>query len=356
MNRDRSAAGDPELLGATAGEDEAKSSIEGLGWLPGGDEVLFSRQGLWVVPIGGRREPRLVPTPGHRPDAFSVSRDGRRLAFTRGSMDLDIWRMPGPRSGGEAGEGLVDGHSLIGTTMGESNPQYSPDGKRIAFTSARTGGLQIWVADADGANAVQVTSSRAWNGSPRWSPDGRYLSYDEVARGSVKGAKGDIVVIPTGGGPARRVTPPDSHEHLPSWSADGRSIYYESDRTGELQLWKTAFPSGESVQVTDAGGAAAFESPDGRWVYYAKRGPPGLWRKPVAGGDEERVTEHGHAMFWGTYDKGACTLDPLSDDVTIECFDFESMRFSTIARFPNQGRVRPTGPSFGVSPDGQWIL
>ena len=105
-----------------------------------------------------------------------------------------------------------------------------------------------------------------------------------------------------------------------------------------------------------AGGAAAFESPDGRWVYYAKRGPPGLWRKPVAGGDEERVTEHGHAMFWGTYDKGACTLDPLSDDVTIECFDFESMRFSTIARFPNQGRVRPTGPSFGVSPDGQWIL
>jgi Tol biopolymer transport system component/DNA-binding winged helix-turn-helix (wHTH) protein len=355
LNRDRSAAGEPERLMTDTGEANARRPrdpvIAGLGWLPGRDEVLFSGQGLWAVPLGGRREPRLVPTPGHGPGVFSISRDGKRLAFSRGSVDLDIWRMPGPASIKEPRAVPADGQSLIATTRMETNPQYSPDGKRIAFTSQRTGSLQIWVADADGANAVQVTSSEAFNGSPRWSPDGRYLAYDEVA-----GGKGDIIVIPAGGGPVRRVTPPDSHEHLPSWSADGRWIYYESDRTGELQLWKSEFPSGAAVQVTNAGGAAAFESPDGQWVYYGKRGQTGLWRKPVPGGDEERISEHGHPMFWGPYDEGACTMDPLSEDVTVECFEFESMRFSTVARFPNQGRVRPTGPSLGISPDGRWIL
>jgi hypothetical protein len=323
--------------------------VVALGWIPGRDEVILSRQGLWIVPLEGRRIPRVVPTPGSRPGAFSVSRNGDRLAFSSGSWVLDIWRIPGP-AGRRGEQHPPEGRPFISTTMVDSNPQYSRDGRRIAFTSTRSGTLQIWTADADGSNPVQVTRSVAWNGTPRWSPDGRHLAYDAVEQG-----KGDIYVIPAGGGAARRVTPDDSHEHVPSWSRDGRWIYFESDRTGEFQLWKTEFPSGATVQVTTQGGAAAFESPDG-WLYYGKRWQAGLWRKRVTGGEEEQVTNRGHAMFWDIYDQGACWTDPLPEEVTVECLHFESARVDTVARFPNGGRLRQTGPSFAVSPDGQWIL
>jgi Tol biopolymer transport system component/DNA-binding winged helix-turn-helix (wHTH) protein len=348
-------AGEPALLlpSIPADADSAPDLlVAGLGWSPDSRHVLFTRGGLRMVPLAGPRTPARIPTPGPQPGVFSVSRDGSRLAFSSGSMDLDIWRMPGPSAAGGS-RGDPAGGPFIATTQGETNPQYSADGKRIVFTSTRSGGLQIWVADADGLNPVQVTNTKAWNGTPRWSPDGRYIAYDAVAG---PGAKGDILVIPSGGGPARRVTPEDSHEHVPSWSRDGRWIYFESDRTGEYQLWKTEFPAGRTEQVTFDGGSASFESADGRWLYYGKHGRTGLWRRPISGGDEEQVAERGHSRFWGVYDRGLCVMDPLSRDVVVECQDAESSRWVEIARFPNEGRVRPTGPSFAVSPDGQWIL
>jgi Tol biopolymer transport system component/DNA-binding winged helix-turn-helix (wHTH) protein len=327
----------------------SRGGASGVAWIPGSDRLAFASGGLWEVAVGHRRVPVLLPTPGHGAGPFSIALNGERLAFSRGSFDLDIWRMPGPA--GTDRQANADGQSHISTTMLDSNPQYSPDGKRIAFTSTRSGELHIWVADADGSNAVQVTASTATNGTPRWSPDGRSIAYDSTDSG-----KGDIYVIPAGGGPARRVTPEDSHEHVPSWSRDGRWIYFESDRTGEFQLWKAEFPTGALVQVTTDGGAAAFESPDGQWLYYGKGGRTGLWRAPVAGGPEEQVTDRGHAMFWDVYDGGGCVMDPLGEDVTVYCFEFGSPQVRTIARFPNGGRVRPTGPSFSVSPDGRWIL
>lgn len=264
LSEEKLPEGDPEPLMPALSPEQASAArtdhVAALGWIPGRDEVILSRQGLWIVPVEGRRVPRVVPTPGHRPGAFSVSRDGDRLAFSSGSWTLNIWRIPGPA--GRRGEHHPpEGQPFMSTTALDSNPQYSRDGRRIAFTSTRSGTLQIWTADADGSNAVQVTRSVAWNGTPRWSPDGRHLAYDAVEQG-----KGDIYVIPAGGGAARRVTPGESHEHVPSWSRDGRWIYFESDRTGEFQIWKTEFPSGATVPVTTQGGAAAFESPDG-WLY-----------------------------------------------------------------------------------------
>jgi Tol biopolymer transport system component len=217
------------------------------------------------------------------------------------SDDCDIWEIPGPASSARERQQAAAGRALIESTRLDTNPQYSPNGSRIAFTSERTGKEQIWVADADGSTAMQLTHRDAWFGSPRWSPDGRYIAYDGV---DGPDRKGDVYVMPAGGGAERRVTPEASHEQRPSWSRDGRWIYYESDRTGVFQLWKTEFPVGKTLQVTSHGGAAASESPDGQWLYYGKQGETGIWRRSVAGGEEERVTERGYAMQWGIYDKG----------------------------------------------------
>jgi len=361
LNAQKSGVGKPEALIPRPSPAKAtfadQDFITGLGWIPGRNQVIFSRQGLWTVPLAGRRVATLIPTAGYRPGPFSVSRDGARLVFSTASEDSsaawDIWQIPGPASSARDRRRADDGRVLIQSTRLDSNAQYSPNGNRIAFTSERIGNDQIWVADADGSNATQLTHSEASAGSPRWSPDGRYVAYDVEGPAS----KGDIYVIPAGGGPERRVTSEISQEQVPSWSRDGRWIYYESDRTGAFQLWKTEFPSGSTVQVTWHGGAAASESPDARWVYYGKRGETGIWRKPVAGGEEERVTQHGYAMQWGLYDKGGCLMNPLRDDVTVECFSFDSNQLFTITRFPNGGKVQPAGgPAFAVSPDGKWIL
>ena len=68
------------------------------------------------------------------------------------------------------------------------NPQYSQDGKRIAYSSNRTGVYEIWVADADGQNASQLTSLGAGvSAAPHWSPDGQKIAFDSNAAGAVPG-------------------------------------------------------------------------------------------------------------------------------------------------------------------------
>ncbi|MEJ7606802.1 MAG: hypothetical protein WKF37_11175 [Bryobacteraceae bacterium] len=110
-----------------------------------------------------------------------------------------------------------------------------------------------------------------------------------------------------------------SEDVVASWSRDGRWIYFASNRDGAWQVWKTSPSGGVATRVTQAGGFAAFESPDGRYLYYAKgRSVAGLWRVPVAGGREESMMEQlkpGYWGYWGICDQAsscrqACRSDP----------------------------------------------
>jgi len=90
----------------------------------------------------------------------------------------------------------------------------------------------------------------------------------------------------------RRVTTGDSDDVVPSWSRDGRWVYFVSNRSGENQVWKVPAEEAKAVQVTRKGGFAAFESIDGRYLYYAKsRDASGIWRVPVDGGEEIQVLD-----------------------------------------------------------------
>jgi Tol biopolymer transport system component len=75
-------------------------------------------------------------------------------------------------------------------------PQYSPDGRRIAFYSNRTGLNQIWTCNSDGTQPVQLTlMTGTTTGTPRWSPDGKWISFDSNSRGNWQ-----IYVVAAGGG------------------------------------------------------------------------------------------------------------------------------------------------------------
>jgi Tol biopolymer transport system component len=145
-------------------------------------------------------------------------------------------------------------------------PEYSPDGKKIAFMSDRTGSLEIWVCDKDGSNAMQLTS---FGGStvtnPRWSPDAGRIAFDANAAGEF-----DVWVTSASGGKPQRMTSHPANDGNPSWSRDGRWIYFDSARTGEQQIWKIPADGGEAVQITHDGGFGPLESPGGKFLYYSK--------------------------------------------------------------------------------------
>ena len=343
-------AGEPQRL-ARQNDDV----VRGLAWTSDSRRLVFaSGRGLWSLSPKDRVFKPLA-MPGYNPQFLTLSAKGDRLAFAElTGADLDIWRVDGPALVHD-GSGSAPGPPtrLISSTQMDTNPQYSPDGSRIAFTSSRSGTVQIWVCGSQGSDPVQLTTFQTDAATPRWSPDSRYIAFD-----SPTGGAADVYVVPVRGGPVRRITPESSEDDMASWSHDGKWIYFESDRGGAFQIWKTPLGKGTTVQVTDHGGAEAFESRDGRFVYYTKYAQSGIWRKPTdRGGPETLVIDRGSPYHWGLFDDGVCLMDvEAATGPTVDCLDFDTNRITTVSRLPKNTRINVEGPSFSVSPDGRWIL
>ena len=231
----------------------------GLTWTTDGREVVFSDVGwLWKVSLRGGAPERLQ----FGQDGVDPSIGGNRLVYVRHRSNKNIWKRDL--------NSLIStsaAQRLISSTRMESGPQFSPDGSEIAFESTRSGAYEVWLCGSDGTNLRQLTHfSPSVTGAPRWSPDGQQIAFDSRPAGNP-----DIFVIDSQGGPPRKLTSEPSSEVLPSWSRDARSIYFASDRTGGWEVWKMPSTGGSAVRVTRQGGFAAFESPNGRFLYSAKR-------------------------------------------------------------------------------------
>ena len=233
----------------------------------------------------------------------------------------------------------------------ESGPQFSPDGSKIVFESTRSGAYEIWMCRSDGSDFIQLTHFNSVSGTPRWSPDGQQIAFDSYTSGNT-----DIFVMDSQGGSPRRLTTEPSNV-VPSWSRDGRWIYFASGRTGGWEVWKMPSTGGPAVQVTRRGGFAAFESPDGRFLYYAKGlTVPGLWRIPTTGGEEVEVRsslEAGYWGFWAVVDHGIYYLD-MTTKPTIVLFDLITHRTTRV--FELENRPAAQAPGLAISPDNKTIL
>jgi Tol biopolymer transport system component len=259
-------------------------------WTSDGDEIIVSAQGrLWRVNVADPRLRGELPFTGGGAFMPVVSRDRARttsrLIYVRGGLDPNIWRVEMRAPGIGASPPVL----AVASTLVDANPQFSPDGERIAFQSTRSGSLAIWIADHGGGNAWQLTSVKdGSSGSPRWSPDGKFIAFD-----SQHGGQWDIHVMSVSDGKPRQLTASNSDDIVPSFSHDGNWIYFASNRTGAFEIWKVPVSGGEAVRVTHNGGFVAFESPDGANLYYtqAQVGTSTLWRIPTAGGKPERVVD-----------------------------------------------------------------
>ncbi len=250
-------------------------------WTADGRDVVFVSGGLlWTVPASGSSQPRRVALEDREITSPAISRNGERLVYRRSMSNINIWRSPltGPES-----ERIPQ--RLIASTRSEGGPQYSPDGSRIAFHSSRSGRTGVWVSDADGSNALELfTPPDGSAGSPRWSPDGQRIAFDR----HTAGRPAIFTIAARGGAPIRLETNVDGV--LPSWSRDGAWVYFSSFKTGRSEVWKAPQGGGPAQQVTTNGGFVAFESLDGKFLYYTKTdGDSGLWKVPTGGGEEVQI-------------------------------------------------------------------
>jgi Tol biopolymer transport system component len=226
--------------------------------------------------------PRRVSFAGDNHWFLGIARRGNRMAFTRLHRDTNIYRVA-LEANGTIRE---TGQAIISSSRRDDAAYYSPDGSHIAFLSNRTGPMEIWIAQADGKDPMQLTTAPEWADvcDPQWSPDGGKIAY--CARPKADGAKKIFVVSSSGGAP-QALTTDSAPDVSPTWSRDGRWIYFASDRGGALgwNTWKVASSGGSATQVTQSGGLFALESPDGKWLYFTVASGV-LRRMRVDGGEE----------------------------------------------------------------------
>ena len=209
------------------------------------------------------------------------------------------------------------------------------------------------MCDSSGQDITQLTFFRKGvAGTAQWSPDGKQIAFDYRSSGMA-----DVYVVNADGGVPRRVTAEDSDDSVPSWSRDGKYLYFASNRTGSLEVWKTPIEGGQAVQITKHGGFTAFESTDGRYLYYSKgAGCPGVWRMPAEGGEETLVVNEAAAGSWGQWtlaDNGVYFIGFKPDGLSVDLFNFATQKTTRVVRLEN---VNEFIGGLATSPDGKDIL
>jgi len=316
-------------------------------WTPDGRELVYTSDlggglpSLWRVSVSGGK-PERVAGVGTGAECPSISRRGHQLVYQQKFLKFYTGRL------NLKDETHLEGPSVkvISEKGQQFRPNFSPDGKRIAFESDRSGYSEIWGCDIDGSNCGELTTLHGVAGAPRWSPDGRTIAFEFHAK-----EHGEIYLLEVGGGaPRLLVAIPGSDNGGPSWSRDGKSLYFYSDRGGSFQIWKMQLNGGTPVQVTKNGGVFAAESVDGRFIYFSKFEAPGIWKMPIDGGEESRLlADQGGQMWWnwalarnGIY---------LLDDDKLRFFDFATGKKTSVYT-----SEKPLLMGLAVSPDGKSIL
>ena len=235
---------------------------------------------------------------------LDVSPDGRTLAF---ALLGDIYTMPisGPLAGGtptRIAEGLA----------WEVQPRWSPDGRRIAFTSDRGGGDNIWLMNADGGDKRQVTKEdfRLLN-QPTWSKDGRFIAAKKHFTTGRSLGTGEVWLYSVAGGGGVQLVK-RANEKLqkelgePTYAADGKSIFYTRNVTpgnvfeyaqdGNTDLFNIERYDLDTGEVTTAvsglgGSVRPTPSPDGKRIAFVRREreKSKLYVRDLASGAERKI-------------------------------------------------------------------
>jgi Tol biopolymer transport system component len=326
------------------------TSDGGVSWDAAGASLLYATHpvpgALYLSRVWARgdRPPERFELAGLGATRPSVAAAAHRLAFTRWSDTMGVYALEAPL------------RPVLTSSFWDLQPQFSPDGAKLAFSSSRSGDtVNVWVASADGSNPLQLTHgpNRA-QGSPSWSPDGRRIAFDSTDAG---GRLSIWTIGADGGSPVRLIDGPGD-QNMPTWSRDGRWIYYSQSDGHSTDIWRVPSTGGTGERMTSDAERSFFavESKDGRDLIYKRNslteGP--LLAKPLAGGPPRQllpcVYGENYAVTAGGIYYATCGSGPqrsirLRDDAGHErpIGDIDPPQFFVMDRM-------------SVSPDGRTIL
>lgn len=266
----------------------------------------------------------------------TFSADGSKIAYSAWTVKSNVWSVPiSPDTHEAAGPPVAltnETNSRNGLTA------FSPDGRRIAFTSMRRGSnYQLWLMDSDGGNPSQLTTDADAAYGPSWSPEGDRITFESVRGGRTTlsqmelesrresvlaeanrlevlrlspdarrvaftyapGNFFNVGVMSAGGGEPRQLTFEKTFTGLPSWSPDGRLLAFQSRRGDDMQIMLVPSDGGGDaapVQLTFGRGDKwpYSWSPDGERVAFAgsREGVWNVWWVSRSDGTQMQLTDN----------------------------------------------------------------
>jgi serine/threonine protein kinase/Tol biopolymer transport system component len=315
---------------------------------------------LWRMPASGKSSAQLLSYAGNA--LFpAMSRQGNRMAFQRFSSESHIWALELDSKG----QPTAPAEKAFASTREDYAPRFSRDGSKVAFHSDRSGGFAIWVCESSGANCFPVSPHGAHATNPDWSPDGKWIAFN------TQGESGNEIdlVRSEGGRPKRLTRGTDELEGamFPRWSHDGQWIYFQCG--AGPQICRVPSSGGEAQAVRGADGVFADESPDGEWVYFSS-GPaaPGqsnqfiitvrdaepspLKRVPVSGGAASEIVSAVAGRNWAVTQSGVWYLTPsVNGSSEMRYLDAAAGATRTVFRTD-----KPVHAGFAISPNQRRVL
>src|ERR1700722_10337441 len=275
----------------------------------------------------------------------TISRDGTKLAFSVENSHVNIWRRDLLHPNGAPPQ-------MYTSTLEQNAAQYSPDGERVAFDSARSGLWSVWMADKDGNNLVQI-SHEGPAGYPRWSPDSQKVAFQMKDR---NGLLGVYVADVSDSVPHKLGT--NVHETTdPEWSHDGKWIYFRGYEGVGHQFYRCPVQGGDAaILATSQDFIEPIESADGKVLYFPSRNRNALLMmlpldradaapQPVVGMPTISVEHQWAAVPSGIY------FVPRAAPRTICFYDFATRHTREIFKTD-----RELSDGLSVSPDGRYML
>jgi len=233
-----------------------KGGVSGFKFSPEGKQLLLSAADQ---PSKDEEERKKV-----KDDTLVIDRDIRMTHLWRWDLDKKEEKR------------LTDGNFTV------SDPQWSPDGTRVSYTTRPTpkaddGSLSdIWVLTiASGEKKMLVTEAGSAD-TARWSPDGKWIAYTGDTDGSGGVTQTNLYVVPaTGGSPKQLANKFDLNVGTPVWSRDGRKIYFSATVLEAVEIYSSDVSTGEVRQISRRGSSTniADFTPDGKTFVGTLSGP-----------------------------------------------------------------------------------